>query len=237
LPAFLPIVIGIAIILLLAYILWPVLKSRQARKPEIKREIPLFTEEYAEELSIPVPQQTPEPVPELPRSYGMDRLALMVRDPYWLYAYWEITATRMEDITARYGPMLWENSKPVLRVYDVTGINFNGANANRYFDCTLGGNADDWYINVAEANRSFCVDLGRLFPDGIFITLLRSNIVTTPRDALSDRLDEEWMWIEGLYTKFQMGISSPLIIEEIHERMGKVPLGISSPGFYDPHGN
>lgn len=235
-PAFLPIIIGIAIILILAFILWPVLKSRQARKPEIKKEIPLFTEEYAGELSIPVPQQTPDPVPELPRSYGIDRLALMVRDPHWLYAYWEITATRMEDISARYGPKVWENSKPVLRVYDVTGIDFNGVNANRYFDCSLGGNADDWYINVAEANRSFCVDLGRLFPDGSFITLLRSNIVTTPRDALSDRLDEEWMWIEGLYSKFQMGISSPLIIEEIHERMGKVPLGISSPGFFDPHG-
>jgi len=237
LPAFLPMVIGIAIILLLAYTLWPFLKSRQASKPEIKQEKPLFMEEYAGELSIPAPQQTPEPVPELPGSYGIDRLILMVKDPYWLYAYWEITATSMEEITSRYGPMIWENSKPVLRVYDVTGIIFNGANANRYFDCALGGNADDWHINAAEANRSFCVDLGRLFPDGSFITLLRSNIVTTPRDSLSDRLDEEWMWIEGLYTKFQMGISSPLIIEEISERMGEIPLGISSPGFYDSHVN
>ncbi len=232
-PALLPITIGIIVILILAFYLWPAIKSMQTRKPEIKKEIPLFTEEYAEELSIPVPRQTLEYVPELPRAYGMDRMALMVRDPYWLYAYWEITATKMEDITSRYGPGLWEISKPVLRVYDVTGINFNGTNANNYFDCSLGVNADDWYIKVAEANRSFCVDLGRLFPDGSFITLLRSNIVTTPRDTLSDRLDEEWMWIEGLYSKIHMGISSPLIIEEIQERMGKVPLGISSPGFHD----
>jgi hypothetical protein len=123
----------------------------------------------------------------------------------------------------------------VLRVYDVTGIDFNGNNALSSFDCSLGTHADQWYINVPSANRTYCVDLGRLLPDGSFITILRSNLVTTPRDTLSDRLDEEWMWIEGLYFRHRMGVSSPLIIEEMAERMGQLPLNVSSPGFYNPH--
>jgi len=72
-----------------------------------------------------------------------------------------------------------------------------------------------------------------MFPDGRFVTLLRSNIVTTPRASLSDRLDEEWMWIEGLYRsieRIKYGTSSPLIIEELSIRRGALPLGISSPG-------
>ncbi|MFZ5646730.1 MAG: DUF4912 domain-containing protein [Bacillota bacterium] len=232
-PALLPYSIGaVLIILLLAAVFWPLFKPRRVKKPLIKKEYKPFTEEYSVELAEPVKRHTLlEPVPELPQSYGIDRLVLMVRDPYWLYAYWEITATRMEEISAKYGSQAWENSRPVLRVYDVTGVDFTGNNANRYFDCSLSDYTENWYINVAESNRSYCVDLGRIFPDGSFITILRSNIVTTPRDALSDRLDEEWMWIEGLYSKYQMGLSSPLIIEEINERMGNLPLGISSPGF------
>ncbi|MFZ5642130.1 MAG: DUF4912 domain-containing protein [Bacillota bacterium] len=221
-------------ILVLAFILWPTFKTRKQRKPDIQKELPQFTEEYSEEIAEPIKQKLPDPVPELPHSYGVNRLVLMVRDPYWLYAYWEVTATKMDEITTLYGPDIWDSSRAVLRVYDVTGIDFNGNNAISSFDCSLDSAIDQWYINVPSANRSYCVDLGRLLPNGSFITILRSNLVTTPRDNLSDRLDEEWMWIEGLYYRHQLGVSSPLIIEELNERMGKLPLGISSPGFYNP---
>ncbi|KJS65318.1 MAG: hypothetical protein JL50_16135 [Peptococcaceae bacterium BICA1-7] len=234
---FLPVLIGSVIVLLLALVLFyrPAFKTVKARKPEILADTPTFAEEYSVELAEPVRPKILDPVPELPRSYGMDRLVLMVRDPYWLYAYWEITATKMDEISSQFSPGLWESSRTVLRVYDVTGIDFNGNNALCSFDCSLGSNTDEWYISVPSANRTYCVDIGRVLPDGSFITILRSNPVTTPRDSLSDRFDEEWMWIEGLYFRQQMGVSSPLIIEELAERMGRLPIGISSPGFYNPH--
>ena len=233
--AILPALLGsILVILVLAALIRPLLKSRPVKKPLAERALFRFNEEYSVELTDPVKPLNEEMVPELPRSYGIDRMILLVRDPYWLYAYWEITATKMDEISAAYGPEIWDASSAVLRVYDVTGVEFNGSNANSLYDYSL-NNADEWYINVPSSNRSYCVDLGRLLPDGRFITLLRSNTVTTPRDSLSDSLDEEWMWIEGLYYRHQLGISSPLIIEEISERMGKLPLGISSPGFNNPH--
>ncbi len=230
--------IGAAVLLLLAVFLWPAFRRRTLRKPRSRREALEFLEEYAQLPGDPPKQAEPDPVPELPRSYGIDRLVLMVRDPYWLYAYWEITATKMEEISTKYGPSVWDATRAVLRVYDVTGIDFNGSNANSFFDCSLNDRADSWHINVPEANRTYCVDMGRIFPDGTFITVLRSNFVTTPRDALSDNLDEEWMWIEGIYRtlRYQTGVSSPMIVEEIHERMGRAPLGVGSPGFYDPAG-
>ncbi len=202
----------------------------------------LFQEETAQEsgIHIPVSTMTPKQAdqdPQLPHRYGVDRLALMARDPHWLYAYWEITATKQEEFNTSYGPAAWSSTKPVLRVYDVTGVDFNGTNAKSFVDIHVDEHVDNWHIQVGEPDRSFCVDLGRMFQDGHFVTLLRSNIVTTPRASLSDRLDEEWMWIEGLYRsigRFQYGASSPMIVEELAMRAGKLPLEVSSPGIWNP---
>ncbi|MFA5384128.1 MAG: DUF4912 domain-containing protein [Eubacteriales bacterium] len=200
---------------------------------EIKPLIPDLKEEFSSELtpSGPFPEDQ-LPKEELPHSYGIDRLVLLARDPYWLYAYWEVTATKIAEFTSTHSA--WETSWPALRVYDVTGIAFNGENANKYIDIGINDQADNWHINTGEPDRAFCVDLGRQFPDGRFITLLRSNTVTTPRASLSDREDEEWMWIEGIYRsiRHQYGISSPLFAEEVAERAGIIPLGVSSPGHW-----
>jgi len=200
---------------------------------EIKPLIPDLKEEFSSELtpSGPFPEDQ-LPKEELPHSYGIDRLVLLARDPYWLYAYWEVTATKIAEFTSTHSA--WETSWPVLRVYDVTGIAFNGENANKHIDIGINDQADNWHINTGEPDRAFCVDLGRQFPDGRFITLLRSNTVTTPRASLSDREDEEWMWIEGIYRsiRHQYGISSPLFAEEVAERAGIIPLGVSSPGHW-----
>ena len=213
-------------------------RSRQAGQKRLQKPLaPVFKEEFSAELqpvpAIPAPGPSCRPAgPDLPLSYGVDRLVLMARDPHWLFAYWEITATKQEEFKTGYGPAAWTETRNYLRVYDVTGVgDFDGRNANSYVDIPVSEEANNWHIHVGEPDRSFCVDLGRMFPDGQFVPLLRSNIVTTPRASLSDRLDEEWMWIEGLYLRHQMGVSSPLIVEEMKERMGIVPLGISSPGF------
>lgn len=234
--------LAVILVVAIGVFLWPARRSRPVQKKEFEiLPRPLFREEAAEELGLHIPAATARPVynttePELPRSYGVDRMVLMARDPHWLFAYWEITATKQEEFRNSYGPVAWTSTHPVLRVYDITGVDFNGQNANGYVDIHVSEHIDNWHIQVGEPDRSFCVDLGRMFPDGRFVTLLRSNIVTTPRASLSDRMDEEWMWIEGLYRamgRFQYGTSSPMIIEELALRAGQLPLGISSPGKWE----
>uniref|UniRef100_A0A7C2EJF8 DUF4912 domain-containing protein n=1 Tax=Ammonifex degensii TaxID=42838 RepID=A0A7C2EJF8_9THEO len=204
--------------------------------------LPATDTEFAAELSPATPPQPATPriaVPELPRRYGEDRLVLLARDPYWLFAYWEISATKQEEFSTRYGPEIWQSSRPLLRLYDVTGVEFQGNNANTYVDIAINEESDNWYIEVGQPNRAFCVDLGRVLPTGQFVTLLRSNIAHTPRASLSECCDEEWMWLEGIYQslfRYQFGVSSPLLIEEVKARMGKgvIPLGIASPVILPP---
>lgn len=229
---------GIAALILMAVGLFvffrpkkPALEKIPLKKPPGREEFAKEIVPQAEKLKTPI-ERTPE-LHELPSCYGVDRLVLMARDPYWLYAYWEISATKQEEFKNNYGSQAWGSSRPVLRVYDITGVDFNGENANSYMDISVSESADNWHINVGSPDRTFCVDLGRVFPNGHFVTILRSNVVTTPRASLSDVFDEEWMWIEGIYRSItrQIGVSSPILIEELEKRMGALPVNVFSPGF------
>src|ERR1700729_236056 len=73
---------------------------------------------------------------ELPWAYGDNRITAMVRSPDSLYLYWEITDEGIADARGRLGaggPDGWCN----LRVYDTTGREFDGINANDYFDVRI----------------------------------------------------------------------------------------------------
>jgi len=56
-----------------------------------------------------------------PDTHGEDLIALMVRDPYWLFAYWEFSPDLNDRLLKRLGEEALRNSRLVLRVYDVTG--------------------------------------------------------------------------------------------------------------------
>lgn len=227
--------LGLGILILaLGLVLW--FRHRRKEKPaaEIPRPTPssLPDLEIGTEIAPPPPAEipAPSPPPELPRRYGEDRLVLLARDPYWLFAYWELSATKQEKFEEIYGSGSWKASRPILRLYDVTGIeDFQGYNAHYFVDIPINDEADNWYIEVGKPNRTFCVDLGRILPSGTFVPLLRSNPAHTPRASLSECLDEEWLWLEEIYRslyKYQFGLGSPLILEELKARLGREKLGL-----------
>lgn len=206
----------------------------RAGRPRLKPATPLrqdWSEEIAGEIAIPHLKPRPGLAnPDLPEQYQRDRLVLLARDPYWLYAYWEITAARQEEFAATYGSTAWQRSRPVLRVYDVTGIGcFDGSNARSFTDIEIADYTSNWYINVGLPEHDYCVELGRLLPDGRFVMLLRSNIVTTPRAAVSSLTDEEWPPLLEVYKHIQVktGLGSPLLVEEMLARL--VEMQVSSP--------
>ena len=56
---------------------------------------------------------------ELPDNYGDNQVYLLVRDPYWIYTYWEIQEDHQRHHLAKLGGS-WESVVSVLRVYDIT---------------------------------------------------------------------------------------------------------------------
>ena len=138
---------------------------------------------------------------KFPAGYGDNRIVLLARDPWWIFAYWEIRKDREEDAIRKIESSGDNPDRSVLRVYDITNVNFNGRNANSFFDIDLKGLANNWYINVGTPDRSWIVDIGIVSKKGNFYLLARSNAIKTPRFGMSDQLDAEWMVPEEDYWK------------------------------------
>ena len=136
-----------------------------------------------------------------PQGYGDNKIVLLVRDPWWLFTYWEVRKDREDEIARKMEKSGEAPQKSILRVYDVTGVNFNGRNARSFFDIDLKGLASNWYINVNMPDSSWVVDIGMVSNKGNFYLLARSNVVRTPRFGMSDQLDAEWMAPEDEFWK------------------------------------
>lgn len=161
----------------------------------------------------------------LPSGYGKDRIIVMVRDPWWIFTYWEITMQRQREVGQRMQQSGHNFDRTVLRIYDVTDlVHFDGTNAHRYFDIALRDMAKNWYIDVFEPNRRWCIEIGMVSKEGGYFMLARSNIVKTPRFGMSDILDEMWMaseeeywWLFGASGGFDVGKSS-LEMKELFQK-------------------
>lgn len=208
--------------------------KQEWKLPPVAEE-PLLAQERVSESKYYTGPATRELMPahgELPKGYGEDKIVLMMRDPFVAYAYWEAAPARMERERAWFG---W-GSKLCLRIYDVTGVQFDGRNAIGYFDQEIFDRTGNWYFDLGRPSHSFCADLGLLSPEGRFLTLARSNYITMPLDTASDVIDEEWMLVDEEFWKLygypeamRGGLSSPQMQEMVRRRR---LLEISSPGLF-----
>jgi hypothetical protein len=194
----------------------------------------------------PATRPAPIAIKEIPPAVAKDRIVLMVRDPYWIHVYWDVSGQSLREARAVFGDER-EGVRTILRVYDVTGVDFDGGNAHSYFDIGTDEGSNNWYINTPAAGRTYCVDVGLISPSGRFVVLARSNRATTPRDMPSDSTeDEEYMvpdWefdkiyaLSGGFT-FDSGSGSIELKELIEKALGAQigsgapgSMGISSPG-------
>lgn len=137
---------------------------------------------------------------DLPKSYGRDRIVVMVRDPFWLHVYWELTRQAVDRAQAALGQD-WYTAKPILRLIDVTCDDTTNASEMAVRDISIHGGVNNWYIDVQEPPRSFRVDIGYLTDRGRFFVVARSNVVTTPKPGVSDQIDQNWQSVQADFEK------------------------------------
>ncbi len=171
---------------------------------------------------------------QLPWSYQDDRIFLLVRDPFWSHAAWDLNPNTPQATAWRHGLNLSE-FHIALRMYDVTDIEFNGTNAHKFFDIDVNMLKGSWYLNVPEDDRNYCVEVGLKNGRGDFYMMARSNVILVPRNGVSSRLDEEWMVADEDFWKmyalsggFQVGKSATSM--ELSEMMRQRLAGETSSG-------
>jgi hypothetical protein len=176
------------------------------------------------------------PIPKLKKDKnGMkkDRVVLLVRDAYWLQAWWELTPHSMERAKAALAEQ-WHTANPVIRLVlvEVGGTTSSAEQVIR--DIPIHGGVKTWYIDIKESPKSYRVDIGFLATSGKFFSLARSNSVTTPRPGKSSMVEEDWTDIadnceqiyalSGGYTDE----STPVEIQELLEEQLGRPVGLPS---------
>lgn len=135
-----------------------------------------------------------------PRSPLKDRVVLMVRDPYWLHAYWEVTSQSISRAQAALAEQ-WHTARPVLRLMEVARGGASGNSERILRDIEIHGGVRNWYIDVANPPGTFRVDVGYLGGNGRFLSLARSNVVTTPRPGSTELVDHNWTDVAQNYER------------------------------------
>jgi hypothetical protein len=183
---------------------------------------------------VPIPPRVvtglPGPVRSLDHGCGKDRIITMVRDPFWLHTYWELSRSTLGRAQAALGQD-WHAAKPILRLMDVSSEDTTSASERPIRDIEIHGGVNNWYIDVNNPPRAFRVDIGYLSRRGKFFVLARSNVVSTPRAGSSDVLDQNWSSVQDHYKKIyhQSGGSVPTNghttdLKEIFEEVLRRPM-------------
>ena len=209
--------------------------SKKAKMPPKTDEIPVKTPEKGPEP----PQRLTGVSAVLPNFMGKqglrrdistraedgtpDRLVLMVRDPFWLHAYWEVNAKTMERARVALGH-LWYTSIPVLRLFRLASDGTGAPKRQLVRDVPVHGGVNNWYLDVMNPPSIFIVELGYLTREKKFFPTLSSNIVETPQQQVIDELDKldgNWKGVaEDLGRVFKLS-SSEGNSQELKEVMEK----------------
>ncbi len=185
------------------------------------------------DVGAPTKDLSSKPLKAIPDSYGKDRIVAMVRDPYWLHVYWELTHQAVQRAEAALGQD-WHGSKPILRLFDVSSNETTSTSESLVRDLDIHGGCNSWYIEVQNPPRSYRVDVGYLSKRGHFFVLARSNVVSTPRAGVSDRLDENWADFDTAQAEKIFAMSSgydtshaasSLELKELFEERLRRPIG------------
>jgi hypothetical protein len=120
-----------------------------------------------------------------------DRLVVMVRDPYWLHVYWELSRTSIERAKAALNQH-WHVARPVLRLSEVSRNGTTDSARKHVRDIEIHGGVNNWYVDVHDPPRGFQLEIGYLAPPDKFLALAKSNVVSTPQPGSGESFDHNW---------------------------------------------
>ena len=119
---------------------------------------------------------------DLPYRYNETLVKILYQTPTILFVYWDISDYDRDNFIKQYGENFFNNTKPVLKIYNLT---------KKYnFEVDINDYANSWYINVNDANCEYKVELIRRtikFAENLntdYIYVSTSNNIEFPNDRI-----------------------------------------------------
>jgi len=135
----------------------------------------------------------------LPERYHDNRVVLMVRDPWWLFCYWDFSNDYIINVVDKIPENQRSGLSRSIRVYR--------NDTSDYFDIPVNDAARSWYVNANVPECAYFVELGLKTQGGAFFALSRSNTIKAPYYGISDKVDEEWMTMDDATYARILGLS------------------------------
>lgn len=130
----------------------------------------------------------------LPCEYGEDGAVLLIRDPYWACAYWEISLATEEAMRAKLGTQ-FEGAQVLLRIYEFKAEHPD--EVTQVIDVPVKMRVGSWYLHLGNPGHQFQCEIGYLLTSRSFISITKSNRIELPPDDISRDLDaEDWAIVE-----------------------------------------
>jgi hypothetical protein len=197
--------------------------SRKTTSPRVQRHINQIKAKFERSKNLASENgKSRNPVKE--------RIIVMVRDPYWLHAYWEVKRQSVERVQAAMSQD-WHMARPFLRLLEISDGGTTTASECVVRDIEVHGGVSNWYVHVDNSPSSYRLELGYLGSSGRFYPLVRSNVVSTPEPGSSDAIDENWTDVAENFDKIyaMSGGYSPdnnsLELQELFEERLRRPMG------------
>jgi uncharacterized protein len=115
---------------------------------------------------------------ELPESYNETKIMLLLRDPQWAFAYWDLKQSDIETIEDLLEPVL------LLRVYQVDNRDNGGNVKTEPFEIPVKPSDRRWYINLPKTGLKYLLQL--IVSDGETEKVLcESNTIESPEISIN----------------------------------------------------
>jgi 1,4-alpha-glucan branching enzyme len=121
-------------------------------------------------------------VPYIDNYYNQTYCYLVPRDPKSLYAIWEVGQSTRDYLKEQFGADFFNHNRLILRISQVTGIEFSGKNALSFFE--IDDRLDDkveYWLNV-QPDNDYIAEIGyRAKGTEFFEVVARSNTARAPK--------------------------------------------------------
>jgi len=166
---------------------------------------------------------------DLPYRYNETVVKILYQTPTILFVYWDISDEDRENYIKQYGQNFFNNTKPVLKIYNLT---------KKYdFEVEINDFANSWYININDANCEYKVELARRtikYEENLnieYIHVSSSNNIEFPNDRilldeLPDKIKFKNVKTNGITTKdistmHLIGINSIYKVHDFYKKFYK----------------
>jgi len=116
---------------------------------------------------------------ELPLRYNETSATLLLRDPSWVFCFWDLEDKKADEIRNTPG-----FQGLVLRVVELNSKHYEKDNILDYFDIPIKFSDYRRYVNLPSEDTWYCVEIRALVEEQDYL-IIRSNIIETTREYIT----------------------------------------------------